>query len=92
MGNMTVVVVIPFVIGHRFTVGGIMTESHVTEMVGNSEAVVDQFVLLTLISTENEIAQIKAFEREVDMSVQLGSTDSEAILTLASLETFESNY
>lgn len=89
---MTVVVVIPFVIGHRLTVGSVMAEPHVTEMVGNSEAVVDQLVLLPLLSTENEIAQIKAFEREVDKSVQLGSTDSEAILTLASLETFESNH
>jgi hypothetical protein len=88
---MTVVVVVPFVIGYGLTVGGVMAEAHVTEMVGNSEAVVDQLVLLALLSTEDEFAQIKAFEREIDKSVQLGSTDSEAILALAGLETFESN-
>lgn len=88
---MAVIVVVPFVVGHGLAIGGVMAEAYVTEVVGHSKAVIDQLVLLALITTKDELTQIEAFQREVDQSVELGSTDAEAILTLSSLETFESD-
>jgi len=88
---MAVIVVVPLIVSHGLAIGGVMAEAYVAEVVGYSKAVVDQLVLLALITAEDEFAQVEAFQREVDHSVKLGSTDAEAILTLPSLETFESN-
>lgn len=88
---MAVVEVVPLVIGHRLAESSVMAEPYVTEMVGDGEAVVDQLVLLTLLSAQNEIAHVEAVQREVDLGLEFGSTDTEAIFTLSSLESLKSD-
>jgi hypothetical protein len=88
----TVIKVIPFIVGHGLAESGVMAEANVSEMVGNHEAVVDQLVLLALLSTKNEFAHVKSIQREIDQGFELGATDSESVFTLTSFETFESNY
>jgi len=55
---MTVIKVIPFIIGHRLAISGVMAETNVSEVVGNGEAVVDQLVLLALLSAKNEFTHV----------------------------------
>lgn len=64
---MTVIEVVPLVVGHALSEGGVMAESYISEMVGHGEAVVDQLVLLALLSTKDEVAHVKAIQGEIDM-------------------------
>lgn len=88
---MTVIEVVPFIVSHRLAESSVMSEPNVTKMVGDGKAVVDQFVLLTLLSTKDEVTHIKTIQREVDLGLKLGSTYSETIFTLSSLKSFESD-
>lgn len=63
---MAVIEVIPLIVGHRLAESGVMAEAYVSEMVGNGEAVVDQLVLLALLSAKNEFAHVKSVQREID--------------------------
>jgi len=61
-----VIEVVPLVVGHALSEGGVMAESHISEMVGHGEAVVDQLVLLALLSTEDVVTHVKAVQGEID--------------------------
>ena len=79
-----VIEVVPLASDRILSVGCVVTASHATKVIRDTEAIVEQVVRVTLLWHQNEGSHVKTLEREIDECVNL--LPSEAISTLRCLE------
>jgi hypothetical protein len=88
----TVIELIPVVVEGVLSICCVMTEAHITIMVGHSIAVIDHRFLSTL-SPDNVLTHVKAFKREVHLVVNLlpvASSAEHAVILVRRLFLLES--
>ena len=69
LSHVAVIILVPFFVQRVLSEGCVMAEAHVTEMVWDGVAIIDQWPVIWLISANDVFTHVQAFEREVHLII-----------------------